>query len=128
MARPVSSVVAPWPPPAVRAAAVSPRARSASRAAVARNRSGSAPSTRSSSAPSTSSTTAAVSAPRAAAWFASVRRARRTVSQGTAVPASTSATSSIRPAAGSIHHTSATLAAPATSAIRNGGTTRSSRS
>ena len=56
------------------------------------------------------------------------RAASRPVSHGTSVAATSSATSRIRPAAGSIHHTSATVAAPTTRAMANGGTTRSSRS
>ena len=55
------------------------------------------------------------------------RRASRSA-RARASPASSSATSRIRPAAGSIHHTSPTVAAPTSSAIANGGTTRSSRS
>ena len=87
-----------------------------------------APKATSSDAPSVRSTIATLRSPRTLANLDSLRRASFPVSQGTTVLASTRLTARINPAAGSIHHKSATVAEPTSTAIANGGMIRMARS
>ena len=74
------------------------------------------------------STTDTARLPRQSANRRSRRRASVPVSQGTTVADRISAMARISPAAGSIHHMTATVAVPPTSAMAKGGTTRTMRS